>query len=208
MARIPVVILLLLCAARPSAADEPIVVVARLGLHSAFWINLHHTLYGAAWARRPKTGARRLIVDLPAPLSAPLAPDEREAWESAVEYGDRNLADRDLLADLSMMRIKLALAGGPRRRRDRRGPARRHRACRGDLPAALLACPRSLQPRVDSGDRRSSTHDRDGDRGQPRAPVCAPLVCVAGPRRHRLGRPCVHVRSVPRTRRSLRRKAR
>src|SRR5688572_5405682 len=110
MRRISVVLLLSLCAARPSAADEPVVVVARLGLHSAFWINLHHALYGAAWAKRPKTGSRRLIVDLPAPLSAPLAAEERDTWESAVEYYDRNLADRDLLVDFSMMRIKRALA--------------------------------------------------------------------------------------------------
>lgn len=110
MFRTCVAVLLLLCVARPSAADEPVIVVANLGFHSAFWLNLHHALYGAAWARRPKTGARRLIIDLPAPLSAPLSGEERAAWDSAVDYYDRNLADRDLLTVVSMMQIKLALA--------------------------------------------------------------------------------------------------
>ena len=80
----------------------------RFGLHSAFWINLHHTLY--TWARRPDTGARRLVGPMPAPLVAPLSDDERTAWDAAVDYYDRNLADRDLLAGQGMARIKVALA--------------------------------------------------------------------------------------------------
>jgi hypothetical protein len=110
MRRLSITVLLLLCVARPSNADEPVVVVANLAFHSAFWPNLHHALYGAAWARRPKTGARRLMPDLPAPLTTTLFGEERAAWEAAVDYYDRTLADRDLLGDLGMMRIKIALA--------------------------------------------------------------------------------------------------
>ena len=54
-------VLILLCLARPAAGQEPVVVVANLALHSDFWINLHHTLFAAAWARRPETGSRCAI---------------------------------------------------------------------------------------------------------------------------------------------------
>jgi hypothetical protein len=110
MRRISITVLLLLCVAPPSGADEPVVVVANLAFHSAFWPNLHHALYGAAWARRPKTGARRLMPDLPVPLTTTLSSEERAAWDAAVEYYDRNLADRDLLSGMGMERIKAALA--------------------------------------------------------------------------------------------------
>ena len=95
---------------RPAFADAPVVVVANLGFHSAFWINLHHTLYAAAWAQRSDTGARRLIGPMPAPLVAPLSGEERVAWDAAVDYYDRNVADRDLLTGQGMARIKVALA--------------------------------------------------------------------------------------------------
>ena len=110
MRRASLVLLFVLCVARPSSADEPVVVVANLAFHSAFWPNLHHALYGAAWARRPKTGARRLMPDLPAPLTETLAAEDRAAWDAAVDYYDRNLADRDLLTGRGMERIKTALA--------------------------------------------------------------------------------------------------
>jgi hypothetical protein len=101
--------LVLLGVARPSLADEPVVLVANLEFHSAFWPNLHHALYGAAWARRPKTGTRRLMPDIPVAAPATLSGDERATWDAAVDYYDRNLADRDLLSGMGMPRIKLAL---------------------------------------------------------------------------------------------------
>ena len=102
-------LLLVLGLAAPSLADEPVVVVANLEIHSAFWPNLHHALYGAAWARRPKTGARRLMPDIPVPTPPTLSADERAAWDAAVEYYDRDLADRDLLGGMGMPQIKMAL---------------------------------------------------------------------------------------------------
>ena len=109
MHRACLVCVLTLCAVRPSAA-EPVVVVSQLEFHSAFWINLHHLLYGAAWARRPHDGGRRNVPDMPAPLPSTLSVEERAAWETAVDYYDRTLASRDLLTGMGMMQIKTALA--------------------------------------------------------------------------------------------------
>jgi len=110
MRRAFVVLVLLLCGVRSSATDEPVVVVANLEFHSAFWPNLHHLLYANAWARRPKTGARRLSPDLPSPLPSTLSIEERAIWDEAVDYYDRNLANRDLLVGKGMEEIKTALA--------------------------------------------------------------------------------------------------
>src|SRR5262245_19523622 len=104
------IIFALLGVVRPCSADEPVVVVANLAFHSAFWPNLHHVLYGAAWARRPKTGARRLMPDEPTPNIETLSKEERAIWDAAVDYYDRTLADRDLLTGMGMERIKTAIA--------------------------------------------------------------------------------------------------
>jgi hypothetical protein len=110
MRRAFVVLVLLFCGSGPAAADEPVVAVANLEFHSGFWPNLHHLLYASAWARRPKTGARRLSPDLPAPLPSTLSTEERAIWDDAVDYYDRNLANRDLLMGKGMEDIKTALA--------------------------------------------------------------------------------------------------
>ena len=42
--------------------------VAQLQFHSDFLLNLHHTLYGAAWDKRPEAGTLRAFAGrLPAP---------------------------------------------------------------------------------------------------------------------------------------------
>jgi hypothetical protein len=105
-----IVCLILLGLAGPSSADQPVTTIANLEFHSAFWVNLHHTLFAAVWERRPETGARRLIGPLPAPLAGELSPDERAAWDAAVGYYDRELADRDLRSGRAMTPIKRALA--------------------------------------------------------------------------------------------------
>lgn len=94
----------------PSSADVPVAIVANLEFHSSFWVNLHHTLFAAAWAQRPETGARRLIGPLPAPLNGQLSRGERAAWDAAVAYYDRELADRDLRGGPGMTSIKHSLA--------------------------------------------------------------------------------------------------
>src|SRR5215471_15564181 len=110
MGRAFVIVAILLCGMQPAAADEPVVVVANLELHSAFWPNLHHLLYASAWARRPKTGSRRLSPDLPTPLPSTLSRDEQAIWDEAVGYYERVLANRDLLTGRGMEDIKTALA--------------------------------------------------------------------------------------------------
>jgi hypothetical protein len=99
-------------AAAQAADGEVVAEVERLRFHSSFWLNLHHTLYGAAWDRRPQTGARRLVSPLPSPLTAPLNDDERRAWEAAIAFYDREMADRDLRTGRGMTEIKLALLDG------------------------------------------------------------------------------------------------
>lgn len=101
-------LVLVLC--RPALADAPVTTAANLAFHNSFWSNLHHTLFGAAWAARADTGGRRLIPALPDPLMAPLSDAERVGWEAAVAYYAAELADRDLRTGRGMTAIKLALA--------------------------------------------------------------------------------------------------
>lgn len=87
--------------------------VSRLEFHSSFWLNLHHTLYAAAWARRPEAGTLRARAGaLPAPLDAPLSDEERQAWTTAVDFYDRELANRDLLFDRRLSQMKPLLSRG------------------------------------------------------------------------------------------------
>lgn len=95
----------------PSPTPTLVSEVANLQFHSAFWVNLHHTLYGAAWAKRPVSGSeRRGVEPLPAPLNANMVPEERAAWDAAIDYYDREVASRDLRTGRGMTGIKLALA--------------------------------------------------------------------------------------------------
>lgn len=111
MHRIFIFSLLTLCVAGRGAAsaDTPVATVAHLEFHSAFWVNLHHTLYAAAWAQRPDASARRLIGPLPAALTG-LSRDEQAAWDAAVRFYDAEIADRDLRSGRDMTFIKRALA--------------------------------------------------------------------------------------------------
>ena len=53
-----------------AAPAELVTEVAKLRFYSAFWPNLHHTLYVAAWDRREgRAGPRRLAGKLPEPLT-------------------------------------------------------------------------------------------------------------------------------------------
>jgi hypothetical protein len=95
-------------AVEPSVAEA-----SSLAFHSGFLMNLHHTLFAAAWARRPEAGTLRALAGaLPTPLDGPLTTDERTQWEAAVGYYDRELASRDLLFNRGMREIKTALVAG------------------------------------------------------------------------------------------------
>ena len=100
----------------PAAAqplESAVAAVAQLEFHSDFLMNLHHALYGAAWARRPEAGTLRALAGaLPAPLDADVSSEERTAWNAAIEYYDRNVASRDLLFDSGLRQVKAALVSG------------------------------------------------------------------------------------------------
>jgi hypothetical protein len=140
--------LILLCFARPAIAQEPVAVVANLALHSSFWINLHHTLFAAAWARRPQTDARRLVGPLPAPLTASLSEKESADWNAAIAYYDAHVADRDLRTGRGMTAIKVALASGDL------GAAAIERDLRTQLESAAAVYRRHFWPAHDADNRR------------------------------------------------------
>ncbi len=117
-ARLRVIALLALCVlGLPSTSHasqaELVTELVNLRFHSALWMNLHHTLYAAAWARRPEAGTLRALAGrLPAPLEAALTPAERDVWARAVDYYDAQVASRDLLFGRGMYEIKEALVSG------------------------------------------------------------------------------------------------
>lgn len=94
------------CAA--AARAERVGAVAALEFHSAFWPNLHHVLYVAAWARRGP-GVRSPAGKLSTPLTGALTAGEQAAWERAVAYYDRALAGMDLLFDDDLKAIGTAM---------------------------------------------------------------------------------------------------
>jgi carboxymethylenebutenolidase len=107
--------------------------VAREGpflIYSSFWQNLHHVLYAEGWRQRtdPNRPERRRRGPLPPfpgsgrmrsamlaePLQGELTPEERAAWDEAVEYYAVFVAPRDLLFGLAATRQALVRAGsGP-----------------------------------------------------------------------------------------------
>lgn len=80
-------------------------------VYSAFWPNLHHLLWAEAWARRPSLGAPSPAGPMPEPLTAPLTPAEKSAWDAAVKYYDDELADLHPLFELGPIR-KIMIAAG------------------------------------------------------------------------------------------------
>jgi hypothetical protein len=96
-------------------ADSLVTTVSNVAFYSDELINLHHVLYGAAWARRSAAAgpaARPLSGPLPAPLDAAMTADERAAWDEAVTFYDKHVASRDLLFGEGMERIMAALLAG------------------------------------------------------------------------------------------------
>ena len=100
-----------------SSAAQPgssrVASASQLEFHSAFLMNLHHTLYAAAWARRPEAGTLRALAGpLPAPLDAAMTKEEQSAWDAAIAYYDKEVASRDLLFGRGMYELKKALVAG------------------------------------------------------------------------------------------------
>jgi len=106
---------LAILSAIPAAAQtpsEPVAEVANIRFYSNELLNLHHTLYAAAWAGRAESGTRVLSQKLPHPLTAPFTPAERAIWDQAVHYYDAQIADREPLSGQGMQGIKAALVSG------------------------------------------------------------------------------------------------
>jgi hypothetical protein len=79
-------------------------------VHSAFWPNLHHLLWAEAWARRSPSEEKAAGV-LPEPLTAKLTAAERRAWDAAVSYYDKEIADLHPLFEMRSMRKAMIAAG-------------------------------------------------------------------------------------------------
>ncbi len=76
--------------------------------HSGMWLNLHHFLYTVARARSGRPAAMESIADT---LGIGVRnADERRAWDSALDYYEHELAERDALFDTLMVTIKNRLA--------------------------------------------------------------------------------------------------
>jgi hypothetical protein len=99
-------------AALAQAPSEPVAEVSNIRFYSNELLNLHHTLYAAAWAGRTKVEGRVLAQRLPHPLAAPFTPEERATWDQAVHYYHAQIADREPLSGRGMERIKEALVSG------------------------------------------------------------------------------------------------
>ena len=66
------------------APSESVAEVANIRFYSNELLNLHHTLYAAAWTGRTEDSVRVLGQKLPHPLAAPFTPEERVIWNQAV----------------------------------------------------------------------------------------------------------------------------
>lgn len=79
--------------------------------HSGFWLNLHQVLFEQARRQRAAQGAH-LWGPPPIPLgmdTASLPSASREAWTQAVDFYAARYADRDLLFDDELARVKQIL---------------------------------------------------------------------------------------------------
>jgi hypothetical protein len=99
---------------RAQAPAELVREQAQLQLHSAFWPNLHNVLWAEAWARRPMSADPSPAGQLPEPLVGDLTPEERAAWDVAVEYYDREVADLHPLFDQASAAMRRALISAGR----------------------------------------------------------------------------------------------
>lgn len=98
-------------------------------LHSGFWINLHHTLYGQARASRDGRGMPSNAIG-----TTKRTPNEEVAWDNAVAYYAANYVDKDLLFSTELILLKNQL--GDFEQCDELSGARK-KTCDAGLPPKL-----------------------------------------------------------------------
>jgi hypothetical protein len=84
-------------------------------MQSNFWVNLHHFLYVTARARRGLDATRPAVtrsLDDTAGIGT-LSASTRSDWDQALAYYDREIAQRDILFDSSLVAITMALSHVP-----------------------------------------------------------------------------------------------
>jgi len=88
-------------AATPQSEQEQFANLPIFELHSGFWLNLHHTLYGQARASRDGRG-----MPSSAGGATKRTPNEEIAWDNAVAYYTENYVDKDLLFSTELTLLK------------------------------------------------------------------------------------------------------
>jgi hypothetical protein len=98
--------------AAPSHARPAQAPTALFEFHSNFWINLHHFLYVTARARKGLDSTAIAAVTSSLTDTAGISrlePARRAAWEAALDYYARELADHDVLFDANLLQLRAAL---------------------------------------------------------------------------------------------------
>ena len=88
-------------AGTPQSEPEQFANLPIFELHSGFWINLHHTLYGQARASRDARGMPPSAVG-----TTKRTPNEELVWDNAVAYYAANYVDKDLLFSTELILLK------------------------------------------------------------------------------------------------------
>lgn len=100
--------------AAQTGAPSPVVasVPGLFRFHSGFWINLHHFLYAQARARLGLESTRPAVLAALADTAGlgALSAAERDRWNAALAYYERELAPRDATFDSSLIALKTRLA--------------------------------------------------------------------------------------------------
>jgi hypothetical protein len=72
--------------------------------HSGFWINLHHFLYEQALLRKQAANSAQAAKS-PTDLKNQLSSEQRQQWDSALDYYTKTMIKRDLTHDDEMIAI-------------------------------------------------------------------------------------------------------
>jgi hypothetical protein len=88
-------------AGTPQSEPEQFANLPIFELHSGFWMNLHHTLYGQARASRDGRGSPSNFG-----VATKRTPNEELAWDNAVAYYAANYVDKDLLFSTELILLK------------------------------------------------------------------------------------------------------